>query len=325
MMARKARQNGTFPSTTRRFSHEDRDPTKSQEGRRARPAPCDLRDPLVVHHRRPAPPTPPLPLPGRLLQPGGEAVRLRVAKLLGVVPLLAALALPASAQYRPGYPPPYSYRGGYGSQGTMDGFITADRGRCLVLRDHQRRTFYLLGDTDGLRPGDHVTVREHTLSRSYCGNDGPTLEVLDVRTVWNGGGHRSAYFDARRDGNFVRFLERSRDRGGWYSDRYSYLQRGGDRSGPYGRYGDRDRYAPPYDPNGPNGPGQPPQQPQYEPNDQYGPNGQGQPPPPQYDPNGGQYDNQPYDDQNGDDRGAPRSISVDGTLDFNGTCPAVRD
>ncbi|HEY4592093.1 MAG TPA: DUF5818 domain-containing protein, partial [Thermoanaerobaculia bacterium] len=78
-----------------------------------------------------------------------------------------------------------------------------------------------------------------------------------------------------------------------------------------------DRYAP-------NGPGQPPPL-QNEPNGQYGPNGQGQPPPPQYDPNGGQYDNQPSDDQNGDDRGAPQSISVDGTLDFNGTCPTVRD
>jgi hypothetical protein len=213
----------------------------------------------------------------------------------------------------------------------MDGFVAADRGRCLVLRDHQRRTFYLSGGgTDGLRPGDHVTVRERTMSRSNCGNDGPTLEVLDVRTVWNGGGHRSAYFDARRDGNFVRFLERSRDRGGWYSDHYSYLQRGD-------HYG---QYAPPpggpYDRNG-QPPYPPPGQPQYQgppqgPPDQdqpqYDPNGQGQPPPPQYDPNGGQYDSQPYDQngQNGDDRGAPpRSISVDGTLDFNGACPAVRD
>src|SRR3569832_1684838 len=108
-----------------------------------------------------------------------------LAKLLGTAPLLmVALALPAAAQYRPGYPSP-SYRGyGYRSQSTMDGFVTAERGRCLVFRDHQRRTFYLSGDTAGLRPGDHVTVRERALSRSYCGNDGPTLEVLDVQTVW---------------------------------------------------------------------------------------------------------------------------------------------
>jgi len=79
--------------------------------------------------------------------------------------LLAALALPAAAaaQYRPGYPPP-SRGYGYGAQGIMDGFITAERGRCLVLRDHQRRTFYLSGDTDGLRPGDHVSLSERTLT-----------------------------------------------------------------------------------------------------------------------------------------------------------------
>lgn len=265
-------------------------------------------------------------------------MRPRAAKLLGAVPLLAALALPASAQYRPGYPPPYSQRGGYGygAQGTVDGFVTADRGRCLVLRDHQRRAFYLSGDTDGLRPGDHVTVRERTVSRSYCGNDGPTLEVLDVRTVWTGGSHRSAYFDARRDGNFVRFLERSRDRGGWYSDRYSYMQRGGDRygqhapppSGPYDRNGQPQyppQSSPQYSPPGQPQYQGPPQGPPDQDQPQYDPNGQGQPPPPQYDPNGGQPDDQPYD-QNGDDRGAaPRSVSVDGTLDFNSSCPAVRD
>jgi hypothetical protein len=263
-------------------------------------------------------------------------VRPRAATLLGAVPLLAmALALPTSAQYyRPGYPSP-SYRGYGGPQGTVDGFVTEGNGRCLALRDHQRRPFYLSGDTAGLEPGDHVVLRGRTIGRSSCGGNGPTLEVLDVRTVWTGGGHRTAYFDVRRDGNFERFLERSRDRGGWYSDHYSYLQRGD------GRYG---QYAPPpggpYDRNGQPSyppPGQPsyqgqPQyqgppdqgQPQYDPNDQYSPNGPGQPPPPQYEPNS-QSDDQQYD-QNGDDRGgAPQSISVEGTRDFNGSCPAVRD
>ena len=255
------------------------------------------------------------------------------AKLLGAVPLLAAvLALPAAAQsftqYRPGYPAPYRGGYGYGAQGTMDGFVTAERGRCLVLRDHQRRTYYLSGDTEGLRPGDHVTVRERMLSRSSCGNDGPTLEVLDVRTVWTGGSHRSAYFDARRDGDFERFVEHSRDRGGWYSDRYSYMQqRGGDRygqyappNGPYDRggqpYQGQPRYQGQPQYQGPPDQGQPDQsQPQYD------PNGPGQPPP-QYDPNGGQYDNSQDSDQNGADSQQP--VSVEGTLDFNGSCPTVR-
>jgi hypothetical protein len=257
-------------------------------------------------------------------------VRPRAHQLFGAVPLLiAALALPAgaSAQYRPGYPSPY--RGGYGpgAQGTADGFITAERGRCLVLRDHQRRTYYLSGDTNGLRPGDHVSLRERMVSRSYCGNDGPTLEVLDVRTVWTGGSHRSAYFDARRDGDFGRFLERSRGRGGWYSDRYSYMQRGGDRYGDRGRYepngpnGPNGRYAPPYDPNGP---GQ--AQPRYDPNEQGQDDQNGQYDDQGYDQNGPPPEDRPYDNrQNGQSSGNPQIISVDGTLDFNGPCPAVRD
>jgi hypothetical protein len=236
--------------------------------------------------------------------------------------LAAALALPAgaSAQPRYGYPPQTrGYDRGYGPQGTVDGFISASRGRCLVLRDHQRRTYYLSGDTSGLRPGDHVSLRERTLSRSYCGNDGPTLEVLDVRTVWNGGSHRTAYFDARRDGDFERFLDRSRDRGGWYSDRYSYRSRSGDRYGNRDRYQPNGQYAPPYDPNAQG-------QPQYDPNDQYD-NGQSD--------QNGQYDNDQGYDQNSppdDDRydrnsgsGNRQLISVDGTLEFDRSCPAVVD
>jgi hypothetical protein len=205
----------------------------------------------------------------------------------------------------------------------------------MVLQDRQRRSFYLQGDTRGLRPGDQVTLRERTLNRSSCGSDGPTLEVLEVRTVWTNGAHRSAYFDSRRDGTFDRFVLRSRDRGGWYADRYSYMQQGGDG---YGRYGDQqpgDRYAPngPYGPppdqrgqrsypSQPSQPGQPPYdrtQPQYEdPNSQSDPDGQS-------DANGQPPVDQGYD-QNGDDRGAgSQPVSVDGTLNFNGPCPAVRD
>ena len=255
---------------------------------------------------------------------------MRPRALLSAVPLLAAvLALPASAQYyRPGYPSPYRGYGYGGAQSTVDGFVTEGNGRCLALRDHQRRPFFLSGDTAGLEPGDHVVLRGRTLSRSSCGGNGPTLEVLDVRTVWTGGAHRTAYFDVRRDGRFERFLEHSRDRGGWYSDHYSYLQRG-DR---YGQYappnGSDDRYGQPQYPP----PGQPRYQgqPQYQgPPDQdqppqYDQNGPGQPPPPQYDPNEPPPNDQGYD-QNGDDRGASQPITVEGTLDFNGSCPSVRD
>jgi len=264
------------------------------------------------------------------------------ARLWGAVPLLAAaLALPGAAGAQPRYGP-YSRPPvrSYGPGGVVDGVIGAQGGRCMVLRDRQNRSYYLQGDTRGLRPGDQVTLRERMVNRSSCGNDGPTLEVMEVRTVWTNGAHRSAYFDARRDGSFSRFVQRNRDRGGWYSDRYGYMQQGGYGAGPYG---DQPGYAPPngpspYDRNDRNAqpyPGQQPYPGSGDPRDQgpppqYGPNnapnGPGQP---QYDPNGQPYDN-PDGDQgyapNGDDRsGDSQPIRVDGTLDFNGSCPAVRD
>lgn len=252
-----------------------------------------------------------------------------LAKVPGAVLLLTvALALPAAAQPRYGYGP-------YGSspyrtpmlRGVVDGVLSDEGGRCPVLRDRQNRNYYLLGDTRGLRPGDQVSLRERLMNRSSCGNDAPTLEVLEVRTVWTDGAHRSAYFDARRDGSFDRFILRNRDRGGWYADRYGYLQQSGAPQGD--RYGQYDRNRP-YDGPGNNGPrnhgqydnGQPPGPPSGNP-----PADNGYPP---QDPNGrydngyapdGQAPNGQYDDRSGGDRPL---ISVDGRLDYNGSCPEVR-
>jgi len=255
-----------------------------------------------------------------------------LAKGLGPVLLLtAALSLPsrADAQYSP-----YRNRSyGPSVQGTLDGFITAQNGRCPTIRDHRtNRTFYLVGNTRDLRPGDHVRLLERSVRTNTCGVQAPTLEVLQVRTIWVGSQHRSAYFDATRDGRLDRFIALNRNRGGWYADRYAYRQQGGqygdDRYGQYGSpdgggYGQYDRRpAPPAAP-APNGP----YDDRYDrtpPNDDR--NGQ-------YDDNGGQYDrNDQYDDQydrNDDapydrDGGNRQLITVDGTLDFNGDCPSVR-
>jgi len=252
-----------------------------------------------------------------------------MGKILGAALLLtSALALPAAAQPRYGYG--YGPYGGppraYASRGVVDGVLRDEGGRCLVLRDRQNRNYYVQGDTRGLRPGDQVTLRERLLSRSSCGSDAPTLQVLEVRTVWTNGAHRSAYFDVRRDGSFDRFLLRSRDRGGWYADRSADLQpRPYAGPGPYDRRAPYDQGRPdnrPYDngyaPNGqydnrdqPNAPDNAPydngQNGQYD--DQYIPNDQ---------PPNGQYDDR--DRSNGGDR----PITLDGTLDFNRSCPAIR-
>jgi len=245
----------------------------------------------------------------------------------GFAPILlltAALSLSsrADAQYSPYRNRPY----GPSVQGTVDGFITAQNGRCPTLRDHRtNRTFYLVGNTRDLRPGDHVRLFERAARTNTCGAQAPTLEVLQVRTLWVGSQHRSAYFDVTRDGNLDRFIERSRNRGGWYADRYAYRQNGGDHYGQYGRdddrYGQYDRRPTPN--NAPYDDRYDRTQPPYDDRDGgYDQNGQ-------YDDQGGQYDDDraPYDRNDGDrnDPGGNRQlITVDGTLDYDGDCPSIR-
>jgi hypothetical protein len=281
----------------------------------------------------------------RLLHRGG------LAKIPGAVLLLAAaLALPAAAQ--PRYGPRGTPHRTYVPRGVVDGVLSDEGGRCPVLRDRQNRNYYLLGDTRGLRPGDQVSLRERLLNRSSCGNDAPTLEVLEVRTVWTDGAHSSAYFDARRDGDFGRFILRSRDRGGWYSDRYTYLRQG--RAPQGGQYDDRyDRsrqydsppYVPPYagpdqDRGRSDDRGQYDRRQQPQPNESYDSpdsdpgNDQNDQYEDGYAPNDIQDDapqgNAPDDTYDRGDVPEDRSsgnrqlITVDGTFEFDSTCPSLR-
>jgi len=262
-----------------------------------------------------------------------------LAKGLGPVLLLsAALALPAAATAQPsryGYGSPYPGRGGARS---IDGFVTFRGGSCPAIRDHRSgQSYFLSGNTRELRPGDHVVLGGRLVSGSSCGTRGPALQVLEIRTVWTGGDHRAAYFDARRDGSFERFILRSRDRGGWYADRYSYLREGrGSRGG--GRYGAP--YGAPGAPGAPDGRARPNDVPYDEDRGQYDQRPQ---PDDSYDneeivdPNDDDYvapnDTYDRDDRQDTDRrddGADRStgnrqlITVDGTFEFDSTCPSLR-
>jgi hypothetical protein len=283
-----------------------------------------------------------------------------LAKGLGPVLLLsAALALPAAATAQPsryGYGSPYPGRNG-GAR-SVDGFITYRGGSCPAIRDHRSgQSYSLAGGTRELRPGDHVVLSGSLTSGSACGTRGPALQVLEIRTIWTGGDHRAAYFDARRDGSFQRFILRSRDRGGWYSDRYTYLRQGrapqgGGRYGaPYGAPDGRARPNDvPYDedrgqyrgqaqgqPQG-QAQGQPDDQGQYdqrpqpnEPNDSYDngpdrPDDQGYVAPNDMNDTSDQGD-RPEDRQ--DDRadrssGNRQLVTVDGTFEFDSTCPSLR-
>jgi hypothetical protein len=267
-----------------------------------------------------------------------------LAKGLGPVLLFsAALALPAATNAQPsryGYGNPYSGRGGTRS---VDGFVTYRGGSCPAIRDHRSgQSYSLAGNTRELRPGDHVVLGGRLASGSACGTRGPALQVLEIRTIWTGGDHRAAYFDARRDGSFERFILRSRDRGGWYSDRYTYLRQGRAPQGG-GRYdsppyGAPDRRARPNDVPYDDDRGQYQGQAQAQPDDQ-GQYDQSPQPDDSYDdeqiaaPNDDDYTapnapNAPNDTYDQDDRadrsGSRQVVTVDGTFEFDSTCPSLR-
>ncbi len=138
-------------------------------------------------------------------------------------------ALSACAVESPAY---YRHGPAYGQEGRIDGFITAE-GRCPTIRDHETNdVFALTGSVRALRPGDHVALSERSVDGRGCGG-APTLEVLSVDVIWRGEDHRDTWYDASRDGGDLNgFLFANRDRRGWYSERYAYINGGGPGSGP---------------------------------------------------------------------------------------------
>jgi hypothetical protein len=229
----------------------------------------------------------------------------QLALLLG-----AALSLPACyVETRP-YPHhgPYEDRDRYDrGQDQIDGFVTFE-GRCPTIRDHQSSQIYsLAGNTRDLRPGDHVLLSERETDSNPCGVQGPTLEVLRVDAVWKGDDHDSAYFDSRRDGDFETFISQNRGLGGWYADRYTYLN--GGRPGRDGDRGDRDRGR--YDN------GAPPPPPQYDDRDREMNRDQDM----DRDNNRNNTGRDTDRDNNGEDE--HEALRVDGRLDLRGSCPAI--
>jgi hypothetical protein len=244
----------------------------------------------------------------------------RLALLLGAALSLPACVVETRAYHHRG-PHDDSYR--YDRQeDQVDGFVTAE-GRCPTLRDHRSNQVYsLAGNTRDLRPGDHVLLQERETDTNPCGVQAPTLEVLRVDAVWRGDDHDSVYFDSRRDGDFETFISQNRGLGGWYADRYAYLN-GGGKPGRDGDHGDRDRGDRDRGDRGRYDNGAPPP-----------------PPPPQYDDRDQDRDremnrNQDMDRDNDRDNDRANNgradngedeheaLRVDGRLDLRGSCPAI--
>jgi hypothetical protein len=236
--------------------------------------------------------------------------------------LAGAVALSACAVESPAY---YRHGPAYGQEGRIDGFITAE-GRCPTIRDHETNdVFALTGSVRALRPGDHVALSERSVDGRGCGG-APTLEVLSIDVIWRGDDHGDTWFDASRDGGDLNgFLFANRDRRGWYSERYAYINggSGGNGGGPGpgpgpGRPGsyDRDRDAPP-----------PPPDRENPPDSRYDDRSAPPPAPPEMDnPPSEDRDNRDIrDNDNDNDNGEDEQeeLSVTGRLDLGGSCPAI--
>jgi len=170
---------------------------------------------------------------------------LKIARLLpgAALMLTAVLALPSAAAAQRG-----------SNVFAVDGYLQADGGQCLPLRDHDGRLYVLEGRIEGLRRGDHVRLVARSAYDSRCrgGARATHVEVTEVVRVWSDEHHRTAYYHKGEHGSFESFTRNrfayrerygkdryGRDRDGWY-DRKGGYHRGEDRdwNDRYGR--DRD-------------------------------------------------------------------------------------
>jgi hypothetical protein len=83
----------------------------------------------------------------------------------------------------------------------VDGYLD-DGGDCLFLRDHEGRTWAMVGNTYGLQPGEHVRLYGRPTGGGACGNRAAAFDIYEVRTVWADNNHRRTYYDHLYDGPF---------------------------------------------------------------------------------------------------------------------------
>jgi hypothetical protein len=138
--------------------------------------------------------------------------------------LVAGLVLPARATFA-----------AYPEITHLDGYLSAS-GSCLMLREHDGRTFALRGETRGLLSGDHARLEGRFAPDPGCG--APGFEVTMVQTLWSDDYHHRTTFDYLTGEPFQRYAERA----GRFEDtaRHDYDRdrdpRGRDLPDRYGRY-----------------------------------------------------------------------------------------
>lgn len=120
----------------------------------------------------------------------------------------------------------------------VDGYLTNEGYQCQALRDDNGDLYMLVGNTYGLRTGDHTRVVGRVVDGGYCDWEGIAFEVTDVTALWADRRHQAVYYHQNYDGG--QFGHRDN----WLGRRPRQFQNRVERYGYYDRDGNRyaDRY-----------------------------------------------------------------------------------
>jgi len=116
----------------------------------------------------------------------------------------------------------------------VDGYLTDEGYSCQALRDDNGELYMLVGNTYGLRSGDHARVVGRVVDGGYCDWEGIAFEITDVTALWADRRHQAVYYHQNYDGG------RFGDRDNWMGRRPRAFANKIERYGYYDQ--DRNRY-----------------------------------------------------------------------------------
>jgi len=123
---------------------------------------------------------------------------------------------------------------GRGDTIAVDGYLTNEGYECQALRDDNGDLYMLVGNTYGLRTGDHARVVGRVVDGGYCDWEGTAFEITDVTALWADRRHQAVYYHQNYDGG------RFGDRDNWVGRRPRQFRNRIEEYGYYDR--DRNRY-----------------------------------------------------------------------------------